>query len=347
MARKDYDKKTVTCYLPSYLEKQVQAYCTEHELTRKAKDEDGNETIEPRWGTGIVKILEDYFNSQVQSTVQDNVQGTVQTQVQSDVQSTVQSTVQDETREAKSQKAPTLEKRVEILEAELESLQEDTLTRQEFHGWASPLPQYIAQTEETTTTQNNETPTSEESGGIETQQREHGEAPLSQIEGKFGQHSTDSTDNALTEETDHGESLTTEEAEGSEIAPPEECQTYLIKVKNNSKPIELIRGIDFSPDTDDDVMEAVETYIFENDLADPDDQDINIAIVDDPTAWKKANKGKGISLDAMGKKIEGISRNTIEKCMNGEGSQDKQAIYESKITPHFYWCFLTKKFYRR
>lgn len=336
MARKDYDKKTVTCYLPSYLEKQVQAYCTEHELTRKAKDEDGNETIEPRWGTGIVKILEDYFNSQVQSTVQDNVQGTVQTQVQSDVQSTVQSTVQDETREAKSQKAPTLEERVALLEEEIKSLQEDALTRQDFNGWASPFPSPTGETEETTTTHNNETPASKESGGIEAQQREHGEAPLSQIEDKIRHQSTTSTTTALTEEGDHSESLTTEE-----------CQTYLIKVKNNSKPIELIRGIDFSPDTDDDVMEAVETYIFENDLADPDDQDINIAIVDDPTAWKKANKGKGLSLDAMGKKIEGISRNTIEKCMNGEGSQDKQAIYESKITPHFYWCFLTKKFYRR
>ena len=245
MARKDYDKKTVTCYLPSNLEKQVQAYCTENELTRKAKDEDGNETIEPRWGTGIVKILEDYFNSQVQSTVQDE---TAQTE------------------QAKPPASPTLEKRVDDLEEDNVDLRKK-LNRL-FNIINKDLPQrYVAkdatystttptttetpdtektgenidsdtdknlETEEakenadaptidvestatysTIASQNNETPTSEESGGIEPNQRENGEeATIPQTQGKFGHHN---------------ESLATEEAKESAIAPPETLDKQLAK----------------------------------------------------------------------------------------------------------------------
>lgn len=126
MARKDYDKKTVTCYLPKHLESRVQQYCTENNLTRKAKGDD--ETIEPRWGTGIVAILEEYFSGRVHGQVQDEVNSTVQDTAQSQVQDKVDGTVQDNT--VQTQVQDKIESTVQKLESRVQKLEDDLQTTQ-------------------------------------------------------------------------------------------------------------------------------------------------------------------------------------------------------------------------
>lgn len=151
MARPGYDKKVVTCYLDSTLENQVREYCTNNGLIRKAKDKEDNETIEPRWGSGIVAILEEYFNNQVQDTVQ------TETSDEQKSDSTVQNedystnTVQSETTfneelETLKDSIAELQERLRLVEDKqksnqdvIASLDETKLSRGDFEGWSHPI----------------------------------------------------------------------------------------------------------------------------------------------------------------------------------------------------------------
>ena len=128
-----------------------------------------------------------------------------------------------------------------------------------------------------------------------------------------------------------------------------ECQVYLVQLKNeDKKPTKLERGIDFSCETDDttDLMEAISDYLYNNDLIDPDDEDLNIRVWDNSQDWIKANRGRGVTMPKMAKKI-GMARNTLAACMDDQASDEKQEIYEKEVTPDYYWCYLTHRFYRR
>ena len=145
------------------------------------------------------------------------------------------------------------------------------------------------------------------------------------------------------------ETLKEAKTEESLVVTVLESQVYLIQLKNDDKkPTELVRGFDFSCETDDpsDLMEAINGFLYDNDFIDPDDEDVNVRIWDDPKLWKKANKGRGLFKAKMAKKI-GVAPNTITACMNDKASEANQKLYENQVARNYFWCHLTKRFYRR
>ena len=145
------------------------------------------------------------------------------------------------------------------------------------------------------------------------------------------------------------EPLNEAKSEESLIVTARESQVYLISLKNDDKePTKLVRGFDFSCETDDpsDLMEAINGCLYDNDLIDPDDEDLNVKIWDNQKDWKKVNKGRGLTKPKMAAKM-GVAPNTVKACINGTGGEKNQKLYEDQIMPDYYWCYLTQRFYRR
>lgn len=187
--------------------------------------------------------MEDYINGKKPSTDNVSADSTNSTYTAPTIST-------DSTDDALTDKLESLESRVNELseESEYQSQQHETLINylnqlrdrvESLEQWREPINDSLqadqqsisalkekvealeSSTDSTNSTDtNNETPASEEKdGGIVAQKREDGEAPIPQEKDKIRQHRTNSTDDAHTEGIDHSESLTTEEAKGSAIAP--------------------------------------------------------------------------------------------------------------------------------